>query len=448
MSTELDALLSMRDVRPEFQPIVDLTTGRTVAYEALARGPRAGGLYGADALFAAARAEDRLAELDRLCCERALETALEAGPDAPWWLFVNIEPSVLGRTDGIVGRLVELRRRGVGVMVEFCERDLTDDPAALVAFADAARSAGVGVALDDVGVHPASLALMPFLRPDVVKLDLSLVHRRPDTASARVMTAVTAYAESEGARILAEGIETAEQERTARSLGATLGQGWRYGRPTPPRGSGPRPGAPAGTGSALTLLPDPGPRGPRTDSPYVAAARVRTPRTASRGLLASVSTLLETQAGELGEAAVVLAGFEEGAHLTPPVARRYADLAATAAFVVVLGTGMATDPARGVRGVDLRPGDPLAIEWDVVVVGPHFAGALVARERTDVRPGEERMFDYVLTYDRPLVLDVARSLMDRVLPHAGGPVGPARRHSPARRAAFPHGDPAPDDREV
>ncbi len=47
------------------------------------------------------------------------------------------------------------------------------------------------------------------------------------------MTAVTAYAEQSGAHVLAEGIETAEHEQMARSLGATLGQGWRFGKCDP-----------------------------------------------------------------------------------------------------------------------------------------------------------------------------------------------------------------------
>ena len=64
-----------------------------------------------------------------------------------------------------------------------------------------ARAAGWGVALDDVGAGPGSLALMPFLRSDVVKLDLHLVQQRP-----------------------------AEHEQMAGSLGATPGQGWRFGR--------------------------------------------------------------------------------------------------------------------------------------------------------------------------------------------------------------------------
>ena len=204
--------------------------------------PRSGRQPTADArlLFAAARSAGRVHELDRLCQARALQTALDAGVAAPFGLFVNVEPAAVSGIEPPTALLAALRERGIGLVIELTERALTDDPARLLALADWARAAGWGVALDDVGADPDSLALMPFLRPDVVKLNLHLVQQRPDEAVAEIMTAVTAYAEQSGAHILAEGIETAEHEQMARSLGATLGQGGvsagrrRYQQTAPP----------------------------------------------------------------------------------------------------------------------------------------------------------------------------------------------------------------------
>ena len=72
---------------------------------------------------------------------------------------------------------------------------------------------------------------MPFVRPDVIKLDLRLVQANPDVAIAGIVNAVNAERERSGAVILAEGIEHEEHLTTARALGATLGQGWLFGRP-------------------------------------------------------------------------------------------------------------------------------------------------------------------------------------------------------------------------
>ena len=84
-------VLAAQAVSSVFQPIVDLDTGAVVAYEALARGP-VGPLQRPDALFAAARACGRLAELDDLCRRAAFTGAVEQGLLAPLTLFVNVEP--------------------------------------------------------------------------------------------------------------------------------------------------------------------------------------------------------------------------------------------------------------------------------------------------------------------------------------------------------------------
>src|SRR5205085_1452138 len=95
------------------------------------------------------------------------------------------------------------------------------------------RAAGWRIALDDVGADDMSLAFMPLLRPDIVKLDLSLVQQRPGPAVAGIMNAVNAYAERTGALVLAEGIENEQHLDIAKALGARLGQGYLFGRPAP-----------------------------------------------------------------------------------------------------------------------------------------------------------------------------------------------------------------------
>jgi len=179
---------------------------------------------------------------------------------------------------------------------------------------------------------------------------------------------------------------------------------------------------------------------PVSRSPYAAAARLRPPQRGAKSLLVAVSKLLERQAGELHGLAVVLAAFEQARFFTPASAQRYAALANSTAFVVALGAGMPPEPAPGVRGADLQADDPVLGEWDIAVVGPHFAAALVARDLGDDGPDAGRTFDYVLTYDRELVLEVARSLMTRTLPATGTPlVIPAQSSSQPSPAALAAG---------
>ena len=135
------------------------------------------------------------------------------------------------------------------------------------------------MALDDVGAEPASLAVMPFVRPDVIKLDLRLVQGRTTAEVARIVNAVRAQAELTGARILAEGIETRRHAEIARTLGATIAQGYLYGRPgVLPPGAAP-PGPPSSC-SRSRRPPTPArrsrsspPSGPRSGPPRTCCCR-------------------------------------------------------------------------------------------------------------------------------------------------------------------------------
>ena len=124
-----------------------------------------------------------------------------------------------------------MAERRLRVVMEVTERAVARDPAGLLGAVAWARAVGWGVALDDVGAEPASLAVMPFVRPDVIKLDLRLIQGRTTAEVARIVNAVRAQAEQTGAHILAEGIETRRHAEIARTMGATIGQGYLYGRP-------------------------------------------------------------------------------------------------------------------------------------------------------------------------------------------------------------------------
>jgi EAL domain-containing protein (putative c-di-GMP-specific phosphodiesterase class I) len=376
-------------VIPVFQPVVDLESGRVVAYEALARGPRGGLLEQPDALFAVAREADRLAELDSLCRWRAVALARDAELPAGLGLFVNVEPDALAMEQADdLDAPADLRP-----FAEITERALTARPAELLAEVARLREHGWGVALDDVGADPRSLALMPLVRPDVIKLDLRLVQEQPDLRIAEIVNAVLAERERSGVSIVAEGIETEEHLATARAMGATLGQGWLFGIPEPLPERTPE-WAPAPPRVQLAAPTD-------ALTPYQAVVPGADVRRSDKALLLAMSLHLEREAGRVGPGAIVLSSFQHAKHFTPKTARRYERLAARSSFVVALGARIDED-------------DPLLGEWGVVVLGPHFSGALAAIDLGDDGPDMQRRFDYVITYDRAAVVDAAHTLARRV----------------------------------
>lgn len=397
-----------------FQPVVELTTGRPVGYEALIRGPRGSQFESPEVLFEQAYQRDRVAELDWACRATVFRIAMEAGLPRSFALFVNAEPASL-RTD-CPPDLMETIAAGIRdlrVVLELTERRLTDDPAGVLEAVRVARLRGEGIAIDDMGAHPASLAMMPLVRPDIIKLDLSLVQKGPNLEVARTVNGVLAEIERTGATVLAEGIESERHEATALAMGAMIGQGWRYGQPGPLPSEWP-------TAGEHTVAVQRSGSTPAT--PFEVVAGVRRPRQATRQLLQSLSKHMEYRAADPAEPAVLVACFDDKDRLTPRLQRRYSSIAAASVMMAVFGVDMPREPATGVRGQHLDANDPLAGEWVVVVVGAHFAVALVARRSRSPAPtnaaGEEVdalvPYDFAVTYDRDLAIAAAHSLVQRM----------------------------------
>ncbi|MCY1145753.1 EAL domain-containing protein [Actinoplanes sp. Pm04-4] len=388
-----------------YQSFVDVDSGSVLAYEALLRGP-AGTLWESPlALLDAARTAGRLADLECASLRASLADAAWMTGGSPVTLFVNIEPRTLTRDLDVVLRELAARPDHVQVVVEITERALAEDLAGVLKSAEQLRSAGCGIALDDVGAEPASLAFIPLLRPEVIKLDLLLLRTITDPAAITVAGAVRAYAEESGAEVVAEGVETSADLTRALVLGATLGQGWlwdrgvRQLRPTvfDPERFAARP---------VVSFPH--------TTPYDLIGTARKARRAPKKLLVPMTKTLEMMALHARVPPVLLAGFQRAEFFRPSIARRYADLAAHLPYVGAFGTGMPTEPAPGVRGTALSTSDPLTDGWAIVILGAHTSAALVARDLGDIGPDDERSFEFVVTYDRNLVTMAAHAMVGRL----------------------------------
>lgn len=221
------ALDSVESVAALFQPVVELATGTVVGYEALARWPSPS-LAVPEDVFALARERGLVGRVDVACRAAALRAARERAYSRRVRFFLNIEPGCFADE-----RDVEIHLDAIGddldVVLEITERDLDRNVPLLMALVRGARARGISVAMDDVGATPATLALLASVAPDIVKLDASIV-RSPYRARSAIRQ-VRAYVGSSDAVLMAEGIETRRHLRRARSLGATLGQGWMFGRP-------------------------------------------------------------------------------------------------------------------------------------------------------------------------------------------------------------------------
>jgi diguanylate cyclase (GGDEF)-like protein len=221
-------------LRPVYQPIFSLETGKPIGYEGLIRPTDGAAIADASALFAAAERTDRTVELDFACLKVVADGIGELEPDV--YLSVNLSPRTLESELFHPRELTSIfKRRGISpsqLVVELTEREEVHDLAGLRRNAAACRSAGIRLAADDVGAGNAGLRLLSEVHFDIVKIDLSLVQggilHDPSHA---VLRALQELASQWKATIVAEGVETAEQLAAIRDLGINAGQGYLLGRP-------------------------------------------------------------------------------------------------------------------------------------------------------------------------------------------------------------------------
>lgn len=227
-------ILDTRAIKSVFQPIVSLQTGHILGYEALSRGP-AGTVYESPVnLFTAAEEFDCLLELESVCHSRAINKAVPALGEN--YLFLNVSPILLNsvnRSNGLIqDDLLKQHLQYSHVVVELTERNNIEDYKSLLEELEPYREQGFMIAIDDAGAGYSSLQAIAEVKPEFVKMDLSLVRDvDKDPTKLALVEAFVDFAYKINARIIAEGIETEEELQTLIKLGCDYGQGFLLARP-------------------------------------------------------------------------------------------------------------------------------------------------------------------------------------------------------------------------
>lgn len=230
-----DAIAAHR-LQMVFQPQIDLLSGDVVALEGLCRWTheRLGPIPPSE-FVAVAEATGAIHDLGRFalaeCC-RYGRTLRERGER--FGISVNVSPLQLA-TESFFDELErELADSGIpaaDLILEVTEAEKLSDPEALVARLDIVRDWGITVSIDDFGSGFSSMDRATTLHAGELKLDRSLVARDDRVAIASAVR----DAHHAGMRVVAEGIETAEQLAVVRDAGCDRAQGYFISRPVPRR---------------------------------------------------------------------------------------------------------------------------------------------------------------------------------------------------------------------
>ncbi|MBW7902666.1 MAG: EAL domain-containing protein [Rhodocyclaceae bacterium] len=225
---ELERILRHGLIDTVVQPIVGLDDRRVRGYEALSRGPQGSPLERPDHLFNAANGLGRGPEVELACARLALERTRGRLPPGQF-LSINLGPSALA----CAADALPLAGRS-DVVFEITEHLPLDAAEALHGAIADLRRLGLRVALDDTGCGFADLETAACLRPDLVKLCITIIRnagRGTDFVGAIRQT--VAQLRALDIRVLAEGVETEAQHAALAGCGIELAQGWLYGRPQP-----------------------------------------------------------------------------------------------------------------------------------------------------------------------------------------------------------------------
>lgn len=212
-----------------FQPIVDWSGKRLFGYEALVR-TSSSIIASPIALLDAAERLGRIHDVGQRV--RALVAA--AVKDAPHdaLLFVNLHAADLEDSD-LFAPQAPLSATAKRTVLEITERASLEGVSDIGAKIGALRELGYRIAVDDLGAGYAGLASFTKLQPEVVKLDMSLIRgidgSKPQQSIVRSMISVCGR--ELGVEVVCEGVETIAERDMLEGLGATLLQGYLFGRP-------------------------------------------------------------------------------------------------------------------------------------------------------------------------------------------------------------------------
>jgi PAS domain S-box-containing protein len=233
---DLHRAIAEDEIRPAFQPLIELRTGQLSGFEVLARWHhRELGEIAPDDFIPEFERNGLIDQLSRVLLEKAFAVPLFR--ERNLGLAVNISPNQLLGSK-LPERIAEVASKFIfplyRLTIEITESALVDDLERAGAVARELKSLECRLALDDFGTGYSSLRHLHALPFDELKVDRSFVSSMIEKRESRkIVAAVLGLGHSLGLTTVAEGVETEEQANMLLWLGCELGQGWLYGHPAP-----------------------------------------------------------------------------------------------------------------------------------------------------------------------------------------------------------------------
>ena len=240
MKDLLDQILEPGGLTVHFQPILELRGEQRRLYglECLIRGPKGTNLESADVLFDYVRRKREESLVDRACVKAAFENARDV-PGRPH-ISINVHASTLGRDHEFLvflGDIADVNAISLNeVTVEIVEHAPPWDGRSFLGALEGLRRIGVSIGLDDVGLGQSNYRMILDCRPDYFKVDRYFaLGCAKDPYRQAVLESIHELARRFGGRVVAEGVELAEDLEAIRAIGIDLVQGHLFSPAAPLR---------------------------------------------------------------------------------------------------------------------------------------------------------------------------------------------------------------------
>ena len=233
----LDYIISNKQIKTVFQPVISLRDGSVLGHEALSRITCESEIQSPDMLFALAGKYNRLWDLELLCRTKALEAAyISMDPPYSKKLFLNVNPNIMHDETFKKGFTKSfLKQYDItphNVIFEITERNIITDMNGFKATIDHYKGQDYKIAIDDAGAGYSGLNFISDVNPNYIKLDMKLIRNvNKDSLRYALVKGLVEFSKISNVLLVAEGIETYEEMETLVNLGVQYGQGYFIQKP-------------------------------------------------------------------------------------------------------------------------------------------------------------------------------------------------------------------------
>jgi PAS domain S-box-containing protein len=239
IETDLRKGIAQNELKVFYQPIVSLKSDKIAGFEALSRWQKPSGIVMPGEFIEVADECGLIVPINRQlimeACQSLKSWRLQYPSNPPLFMTVNIPPRQFADVNLAKDILDILTVAGIeptGLELEILETVAMGDPEVANRILSSLKDLGVTLGIDDFGTGHSSLSRLENLPVDTLKIDRSFIARLEEkTTSREIVHTIIRLAHAVGCRVIAEGVETANQARLLKDMGCDLAQGYFYFKP-------------------------------------------------------------------------------------------------------------------------------------------------------------------------------------------------------------------------